>query len=153
MNTDLVQLVDDFNATVTAEFWWYFPALLTDTKRVGTVKPLSCSGRSCSSYFLPGSMMTVLLNESQTLPNDSSYPDTTTFIVNDAPGYQLDFYPIDTETDPPMTLDDCRVYGMTYMALNICLKQVGDTIMSGTSSFLKTYKSLEFMSGRSRKPL
>ena len=61
MNTTLSDY-DGFNLTATAEFWWYFPALLTDSKRVRPVAPLNCSEEMCNSFFVTGSMMTILLD-------------------------------------------------------------------------------------------
>ena len=135
MNSSVFQS-DNFNMSATGEFWWYFPALLSDTKRVGSVEPLiPCTGPQCGSYFMPGSMMVVSLDNDTTLPSDSSYPEAISYIQNDAPGYQLDFYPIDTAVNPAMTMEDCRIYGYNSMALNICIKQVNETsLLSGTSS-------------------
>jgi len=79
--------------------------------------------------------MVVSLDNDTNLPSDSSYPEAISYIQNDAPGYQFDFYPIDTAFNPAMTMEDCRVYGYNSMALNICLKQVNDTsLLSGTSA-------------------
>lgn len=77
--------------------------------------------------------MVITLDNDTTLPADNSYPDAISYIVNDAPGYQFDFYPIDPETDPPITMEDCRVYGIFNAAINICLKQVNETsLLTGT---------------------
>ena len=133
MNSSVFQ-TQNFNSSATAEFWWYFPALLSDTKRVGTVQSIvPCSGLHCGSYFMPGSMMVVLLENGTTLPSPDAYPDAICYIQNDAPGYQFDFYPIDSVNDPPITMADCRVYGVWNMAVNICLKQVNETsLLTGT---------------------
>lgn len=84
-------------------------------------------------------MMVISLDDNTTLPADSVNPDAISYIQNDAPGYQFDFYPIDPAVDPPMTIDDCRVYGIFNTALNICLKQVNETSL--LTGIIKTYQS------------
>ena len=152
MNSSVFQ-TQNFNVSATAEFWWYFPALLSDTKRVGSVQPVvPCTGAQCGSYFMPGSMMAISLENDTILPSDNSYPDAISYIQNDAPGYQFDFYPIDTAVEPAITIADCRVYGVDIMALNICLKQVNETsLISGTSSIANSHPSLELLSRRPYK--
>lgn len=131
LNTSLVDIIG-FNLTATAELWFFFPALLSDSKRVSSVAPLDCSpGETCNSFFIPGSMDTILLDPSQPAISKDSYPKAISYIQNDAPGYQIDFRPIKLENDPPMSLDDCHLYGISFMAIQICLKQVGTSFMAG----------------------
>lgn len=132
MNASLADY-DGFNLTATAEFWSYFPALLTDSKRVRPVAPLSCSGEMCNSFFIPGSMMTILLEPDLPPIQKDNYSSAVSYIQNDAPGYQIEFYPIDPVRDPPMTPNDCRVYGLNMMAIQICLKKSESSMMAGTS--------------------
>jgi hypothetical protein len=132
LNTSIVDTVNMFNLTATAEFWWYFPALLTDTKRVKSVAPITCSGEDCSSYYLPGSMTSIVLDPNQPPISKQDFPSAVSYIQNDAPGYQLDFYPIDAINDPSMTLDDCRVYGVAIIAIQICLKETRGSLLAGT---------------------
>jgi hypothetical protein len=148
MTTAIIDRTPNFNLTATSEFWWYFPALLSDTKRVAPVQSLvPCTGQDCESYFMPGSMPDVVLENGTSLPSGDSYPGAISYIVNDAPGFQFDFYPIDPATDPPMTMEDCRVYGVSEMAVNICLKQVNETsLMAGMPGTGNANRSLEFMS-------
>jgi hypothetical protein len=131
MNTSVAQ-VGGFNLTATAEFWWYFPALLTDSKRVKAGTPLNCSGQNCNSYFIPGSMSSIDLDPNQPTIAKQDYPKAISYIQNDAPGYQLDFYPIDRVNDVSMTLDDCRVYGVDRVAIQVCLKETGGSLLAGT---------------------
>jgi hypothetical protein len=122
-----------FNLTATADFWWYFPALLTDTKRVKSVAPLHCLGANCDAYFLPGSMSSIVLDPNEPPIGKEEYPNAISYIQDDAPGYQLDFYPIDRINDPNMTLNDCRVYGVDIVAVQICLKATGGSMLAGSS--------------------
>lgn len=62
---------------------------------------------------------------------EADYPTATTFIQNDAPGYQIDFYPIDEKYDPPMTLNDCRIFGISTNAIQICLKTIDNSFLAG----------------------
>jgi hypothetical protein len=129
LNVSLVN-TDFFNLTSTAEFWWYFPSILSDTQRVTGVSPLACSGEACHSYFLPGSMATILLDPNEPAITPLTYPNAIAYIQNDAPGYQLDYYPVDVAA-PGITLDDCRVYGLDYLALQICLKERDSSLLAG----------------------
>jgi hypothetical protein len=134
MNTSIIDTVNLFNLTATAEFWWYFPALLTDVKRVKAVAPLSCTGTYCNSYFIPGSMSTIVLDPNQTSVASNDYPEALASIQDNAPGYQLDFYPIDSASGSLMTLDDCHLYGVDFLALQVCLKSVpGGSMLAGTT--------------------
>ena len=132
LNTSIIDTISGFNATATAEFWWYFPALLTDVKRVKPVAPFACTGASCNSYFIPGEMSAIVLDPNQTIVTGSDYPGALASIQDDAPGYQLDFYPIDRVNDTYMTLDDCHLYGVDIMAFQVCLKEVpGGSMLAG----------------------
>jgi len=59
------------------------------------------------------------------------HPKASVWIQNDAPGYQLDFYPIDPVTDPSLTLDDCQLYGIPEMAVQVCLKAENGSFLAG----------------------
>jgi hypothetical protein len=122
-----------FNLTATTTFWWYFPALLTDVKRVRGVAPLNCSGtdNECLSYFLPGSMTSIQLDPSQPVLLPTEYPQGTAYVQVDAPGYQMDFQKIDRVNDPYMTLLDCHLYGIPEVAIQLCLKENGNEILAG----------------------
>jgi hypothetical protein len=133
MNTS-VTTFENFNLTATADFWWYFPALLTDSKRVRGVPPLNCTDKdtSCISYFVPGSMSTINLDPNIPPITKNSYPKATAYIQNNAPGYQVDFKAIDRVNDPSMTFDDCRLYGLPGTAIWLCLKRVENSFLAGT---------------------
>lgn len=61
------------------------------------------------------------------------YPLATSYIQNDAPGYQVQYSPIDSETEPPFTFEDCRVFGIPYMAIELCLKTANSSMLAGMS--------------------
>ena len=91
------------------------------------------------SYFLPGLISTIAYDPSQPSITTGSFPNAVSFIQNDAPGYQVDFVPINTETDPPMTSDDCKVYGISSLAVQVCLKKVDTSFMAGMSHYRKSH--------------
>jgi hypothetical protein len=129
MNTSFLN-TDWFNVTATDVFWWNFPSILADGKVSRAVDPISCSGESCTAFFLPGAIQNIIFDP--TFPNISNadYSTATSYIQQNAPGYQIDFYPIE-ETDPPLTLDDCRVYGVTDVAVQVCLKKSNSSLLAG----------------------
>jgi hypothetical protein len=122
-----------FNRTATADFWWYFPSILADGKTSRTVTPLSCSGESCDAYFIPGPLSIILFDPTSPNITAADYPDATSYIQQDAPGYQIDYYPIDE--DPAFTLDDCRVYGISNTAFQLCLKMSNSSLLAGRAFF------------------
>ena len=63
----------------------------------------------------------------------TDYPQAAAYIQDNAQGYQLDFGVIDRVKDPSMTLDDCRVYGLDFLAIQVCLKETNGSILAGTS--------------------
>ena len=132
MNTTFAK-APAFNITAPAQFWWYYPALLTGGTTSKAVAPLNCTGNNCNSFFLPGLMSLIEFDPSQPVITADQYPDAVSYIQNDAPGYQFDFAPIDYHHDPPMTLDDCRVFGTNGTAVQICLKKMNDWFMAGKS--------------------
>jgi hypothetical protein len=144
MNTTLIQdpLVKE---VITETFWWYFPAILADGKISTSVEPLNCSGDSCTSYFLPGPLSIVQFDPSSPMVAPTDYPTATTFIQQDAPGYQLDFYPIGPN-DPAFTSDDCRVLGVNILAVQMCLKKTNTALLICTAVSIHTNVSMELMS-------
>ena len=126
--------------TATAEFWWYFPALLTDSKSVKPIPPVTCSGDNCTSFFVPGTMRTILLDPSLPPLSSANFTDAFSYIQNDAPGYQVEF----TSTDPDESSfdlgHDCRVFGIDILGMQICLKKERDFLIAGASYKSKTNK-------------
>jgi hypothetical protein len=78
------------------------------------------------------------------VPSDA-YPEAITYIQNDAPGYQIDFYPIDMQKES-IALSDCRVYGLNSLAIQVCLKQTNNSFLAGTSHSNETNGRMECVS-------
>lgn len=93
------------------------------------VAPLNCSGDGCSSYFMPGLMSTIVFDSTQ--PSFDKYPEGRALIQDDAPGYQVEFSPVDSEDHSPVMSTDCRVYGINKLAIQICLKSAGNSFIAG----------------------
>jgi hypothetical protein len=134
------------NITAPPEFWWYLPAMLADGKLSHPVTPLSCSGNDCSSFFLPGTLSTIIFDPQSPNITESDYTIAKAYIQEDAPGYQVEFYPIDETRDPSFTLEDCRAYGISTLAVNVCLKKSGRSLLAGSHSLLSINGSMESLS-------
>jgi hypothetical protein len=122
----------DFNSKATAEFWWVYSSILSDTQNVRAVAPLNCSGQTCNSYFMPGRAVDVVLGPSEPLVATENYTDALSLIQYDAPGYQIEFSPVDPAGQPPMTLNDCRLYGISNVAIQICLLNEDFSFFAGS---------------------
>ena len=71
-------------------------------------------------------------------PRPGSYqqfPEATAYVVNDAPGYQIEFYPI-SSSDPQLMTGDCQVFGTPFSALQICIEKVDSHLIAGNISSL-----------------
>jgi len=103
-------IFDDSSANLaTVTFALYYRSILVDGSHVVRIPPHSCSGNQCFSYYFPGGLGNIFPRfRVHITPN----PDATAYIVKDAPGYQVEFYPIST-ADPGLRLDDCQVFGTT----------------------------------------
>jgi hypothetical protein len=130
LNASIAKL-SSLKSEVTPNFWWYFPSLMTDNSKVVSVPPVTCSGTSCLSYFLPGSVPLIVFDSGLPQIGKDNFTDATTFVVNMAPGYQIEYYPV-TNDDPVLTIDDCQVYGTTAAAIQICVKEGIDGMIGGT---------------------
>jgi hypothetical protein len=145
MNTSIVN-APWLNITAPPEFWWYLPSILADGKLSHPVPPINCSGNECSSFFLPGTLSTIIFDPTSPNITESDYTNAKAYIQEDAPGYQVEFYPIDETRDPSFTLDDCRVYGTSTLAVNVCLKKSETSLLAGSPSLLTTKDSMESLS-------
>jgi len=77
-------------------------------------------------------MANIVLDPTQPIITANEYPNALAYIQDDAPGYQIDFYPINRQTEY-LDLDDCRLYGVDLMALQVCLKAENNSILAGVS--------------------
>lgn len=93
----------------------YTMGFITDPRWVASVEPNSCSGKDCLSIFLPGGMDSVRYDDGTggTTLFDGKFPgDYTTIVVNDAPGFQIEYSSIQSN-DPNFQFDrssDCKMY-------------------------------------------
>lgn len=101
-------------------------SFLLDNADIITFRPFNpaceSSGGDCFSVVLPGSLPSGL-NISPDHKNDG-----IVYIVENAPGLQLDFY-----TGPQLLFQepDCRIYATGTTALAVCLKNVNDSLSFG----------------------
>jgi len=77
-------------------------------------------------------MMTIRLIPDLPPITKNDHPDAVCYIQNDAPGYHVEFYPMDPARDPPLTPNDCQVYGIDSMAIQICLMNNDSGMTAGT---------------------
>jgi hypothetical protein len=126
------------NLGATAEFWWSFPSLMTDQAAVTTVPPLTCSTSddSCVSYFLPGTVTQIVYDPSLPPILKQNFTDAGALLVNDAPGYQIDYSSIASD-ELAVQVGDCQIYGMPWAALLICIRSIGNSLIGGTSQLRK----------------
>lgn len=130
VNTSLT-ISYNFNQYAITEFQWFMNAVLSDPRNIRAVENLNCPpGDVCTSWFLPGTPGNLVADSEPPNITTANYSDATTFKQFDAPGYQLDFSPIEPD-DPPLEVRDCRVYGVSSYAIQICLKNVNNSFMAG----------------------
>jgi hypothetical protein len=67
--------------------------------------------------------------------DQGNFSDGTAIIVNDAPGYQIEYSPV-TTTDPEVLSTDCRIYGVDGAALIICIKSAGSSLIAGNALYV-----------------
>jgi hypothetical protein len=130
LNTTIAKGTFDFNSKATAQFWWFYSSLLTDTQNVRAVAPLNCSGQLCDSYFMPGRAVNIVRDPSEPSVTTENLTDATALIQYDAPGYQVEFSQIDPPS-PAMTLNDCRLYGISDVAIQICMMKEDSSFLAG----------------------
>lgn len=81
---------------------------------------------------MPGSMSTIVLEPNLPPITEDEYPDAISYIQNDAPGYQLDFGSVDSLEDLTFAPGECEVYGISFLALQVCLKTHGLSLLGGS---------------------
>jgi len=113
--------------------WAY--VILGVSKYVVGVSPSTCQGygSDCTAVFLPGGIETARLqtgNLNSTLLNGTILQDSSAMLINNAPGYQLEFFPVGYYDFDP---SECVVYGQEQNdSLKICLSSQGSTILAGS---------------------
>ncbi len=98
----------------------YSIAFITDPRFVAKIEPVKCSGIECLSVLLPGGMESVhstknnQTSSSETLFSGKFPGDYSSIVVNDAPGYQLEYGSI-AQADPHFQFNrsvgwDCMMF-------------------------------------------
>jgi len=109
-------------------FWTWFYGLIASPNYLTTIPlndPSECVGGLCASYFLPGA----IYNLTPLVPPLEEHPEATTIVINNLRGYQLEFYPLVNATELNDAL--CEVYGVDSVAILICLKKSGNSLLAG----------------------
>jgi hypothetical protein len=102
-------------------------SLLTDPNFVINVAPINCTSSDCKSLFLPGGMELVRYQNGSAI-NITSAPEDSILIVNNAPGFQVEYEPSDYVFNYSA---DCTMYGYAVSSFFSCLKFTGTNIISG----------------------
>lgn len=112
--------------------WAY--TILGTSKFVTGISSTTCNSEDCTAVFLPGGIETVRLqttNLNVTLLNGTTLGGTSTILISDAPGYQLEFFPI----DPNYLFDphNCTIYGEGREdGIQLCMASDNYTILAGS---------------------
>jgi hypothetical protein len=122
-------------------FMMGFTDLLINPERSKAIPPTNpiCQdhGNQCFSYVFPGSLVeTDIITENQTLLSglDLDTRGSTALVVQDAPGYQLEYFPIPSEGQYLFDESNCRLFnGSSQNVVRICLKNINNTLLAGES--------------------
>lgn len=118
--------------------WIYFStysiSILGNSNFVTGIEPIDCIGINCKSVFLPGSLQLARrLDEfSGTINlNATLFNSAPAVLIYNAPGYQLDFFPVDEGFVFDKTTE-CNTYGQTRgQGLYLCIGSKNSTIVAG----------------------
>ena len=101
----------------------------TDSRISTEIEPWNCTGDYCTSVFLPGGLDLVRLRNGT--PYTNVYEDIPVTVINDAPGYQLDFS-VPQEDLMSNSETDCTIhYEGFYGAISLCISNIGSEIIAG----------------------
>jgi hypothetical protein len=115
----------------------YTMGFITDPRFATSIDPVMCSGNDCLSIFLPGGMDAVRYDDSTdatTLFNGDFSGDYTAIVVNNAPGYQIEYGSIKSvdnefQFDPNV---DCKTYLQSIEdGIHICMVEKGIQVFLG----------------------
>jgi hypothetical protein len=118
----------------------YFSAwtasILGVSKFVTGIAPVTCGG-TCRSVFLPGGIETVRVlgpDLNRTLLEGGLFDNADVFLIHEAPGYQLEFFPIATDYSFDRA-NDCLLYGQSRgQGLYICVGSHDSSLVAGGDS-------------------
>ena len=112
--------------------WVY--VILGVSKYVVGVLPSTCNayGSDCTAVFLPRGIENARLqtgNLNTTLLNGTTFQEESTILINNAPGYQLEFFPLYHYV---FQASECILYGQEQNdGLQICVSSQNSTIVAG----------------------
>ena len=115
----------------------YFSAntysILGASNFVTGVAPVQCSGSKCTSVFLPGGVALARLNDGNlnaTLLNGTALNHAPVIMINNAPGFQVEFSMIDP--DFAFNASDCATFGQHRgQGLYLCVGSKNSTLQAG----------------------
>ena len=132
LGTFNASLAPPFYSALPLDFLLNIDGILGDSGRVSSVSSSrsECSNTSveCWSGKLPGGIDSVIPDPVQSSLNTNG---GNTYIVESAPGYEVDFFPLEGGN---LTVDiaaDCRVYASLLVAFQICVRGIDNDLMIG----------------------
>jgi hypothetical protein len=134
LNLTILSLIPQSDIGVYFSSW--SNGILESSKFVTRGSPIACSGDNCTSIFLPGGIEIARLrygNPNSTLLNTPGFPLAagTAILVDDAPGYQMDFY----SPDPDFSFNnktDCALYGQSRrQGMYLCVGSMDTALVVG----------------------
>ena len=136
-----IAIAEDIPLTLPATFMFNLN-LLYDPKSAISIPPVSkdciTSKFDCYSYFLPGALHKVNIENRKSgvleIPQEDRY-DATIYVIENVPGYQLEFFPIKREVEFKEV--DCQILGRYPSAflISMCMKNVDGDLMAGNTFF------------------
>jgi hypothetical protein len=133
LNSSLASLISP--AVIDVYFMEFTRTIITDSTFVVSVEPLNCSGKDCFPIFLPGGLGVVRIQgegPNSTLFSGLQVGGSTSVLIYDAPGYQLEFSPIENDFSFN-TSTDCSMHGSsTGEGLYFCMASSGTRLLAGS---------------------
>jgi hypothetical protein len=108
-------------------------SILAASKFVTGIAPVTCGG-TCRSVFLPGGIETARVlgpDLNRTLLQGGFFDNADVFLIHNAPGYHLEFFPIPADYSFDKT-NDCLLYGQSRgQGLYICVGSYDSSLVAG----------------------
>jgi hypothetical protein len=107
-----------------------------DVTLVKSIASITCSGPDCTSIFLPGGINVIRLADggpNATIFQEPKTSGPSTFIVQNAPGIHLEFFPIPIGWVFNQTRDCATYYGAKSESIHICVAAKGTQIYAGNN--------------------
>lgn len=131
----------------------YSMGFITDPRFATSIEPVTCSGKDCVSIFLPGGIDIVRYDDSTdaiSLFSGDFSGDYTTIVVNNAPGYQVEFASVKS-ADSEFQFDpnvDCKLYLQSIGdGLYICMVEKDYQLFLGKCPYSSKNQSVAHFSG------